>query len=260
MLFVPGDRPERFGKAAAAGADAVIIDLEDAVAVDAKGQARFALRQPGALPPGIAIYVRVNQMGSAWYDADIAALAGLPIAGIMLPKAESASDIDALYQAMSLPVIALIETASGMAACREIARAAGVARLAFGSIDYAADLGMAHVREALMLARSEIVLASRLGRLVAPVDGVTTVIDDDGMIMDDARHAVSLGFGGKLCIHPRQIAAVRRGFAPAEADIAWARRILAAAQDGAVSVDGAMVDAPVRRRAQAVLNRAHALG
>jgi citrate lyase subunit beta/citryl-CoA lyase len=118
---------------------------------------------------------------------------------------------------------------------------------------------MAHVREAMLAARSEIVLASRLAGLPAPIDGVTTAIDDEEMIADDARYAAALGFGGKLCIHPRQIAAVRRGFAPAEADVAWAQRVLAAPEGGAVSVDGMMVDAPVRLRARNILSRGKAV-
>jgi citrate lyase subunit beta/citryl-CoA lyase len=153
----------------------------------------------------------------------------------------------------------LVETARGLAACRDIACAAGVTRLAFGSIDYAADLGMAHVRDALLIARAEIVLASRLAGLPAPIDGVTTAIDDDETIADDARYAAALGFGGKLCIHPRQIPPVRRGFAPSDAELAWARRIIVAPEGGAVSVDGTMVDAPVRLRARQILVRAKAV-
>jgi citrate lyase subunit beta/citryl-CoA lyase len=258
-LFVPADRPERFAKAAASGADAVIIDLEDAVSVGAKAQARLALKRMESLPEGLDIFVRVNAQDSAWHEDDIDALAGLKIAGIMLPKSESGGEIEKLHRKTGLPVVAVVETARGHAACRTIAHAAGVTRLAFGSIDYAADLGMAHVREAMLAARSEIVLASRLAGLPAPIDGVTTAIDDEEMIADDARYAAALGFGGKLCIHPRQIAAVRRGFAPAEADVAWAQRVLAAPEGGAVSVDGMMVDAPVRLRARNILSRGKAV-
>jgi citrate lyase subunit beta/citryl-CoA lyase len=253
-LFVPADRPERFAKAAASGADAIIIDLEDAVAPAAKSAARDALRTPGALPDAAIIFIRVNAIGTGWHEADMAALAGLRIAGVMLPKAESAQGIATI----SLPIIALIETARGLAAARAIA-AAGVAQLAFGSVDYAADLGLAHERDPLLCARAELVLASRLAGLPPPLDGVTLSIDDDAGIEDDARHAAKLGFGAKLCIHPRQIVAVHAGFAPSEADIAWAQRILATGEGGAVAVDGAMVDAPVRRRAEQILHRTQAL-
>jgi citrate lyase subunit beta/citryl-CoA lyase len=244
VLFVPADRPERFAKAAASGADAIIIDLEDAVAPAAKAHARAALAQ---LPTGVEIWVRINAAGTFWHEADVAALAGLPIAGAMLAKAEN----PAALQAIGVPVIALIETARGIAAARKIASAA--VRLAFGSIDYAADLGMAHTREALASARAELVLASRLAGIAAPLDGVTATIDEG--VEEDARHAAALGFAGKLCIHPRQITAARAGFAPSAADIAWAQRIIAAGAGGAVAVDGAMVDAPVRLRAEQILAR-----
>jgi citrate lyase subunit beta/citryl-CoA lyase len=253
-LFVPGDRPERFAKAAASGADAMIIDLEDAVAPERKVAARAALR-PEALPGGIALFVRVNAAGTAWYDADVAALAGLALAGVMLSKAETAEGAARL--AATLPdksVIALIESARGLASVREIAPHA--ARLAFGSIDFCADLGMTHEREMLLAARAEIVLASRLGGLPAPLDGVSTVLDAPAEVEEEARYARALGFGGKLCIHPRQIAPLRAGFAPTAAQIDWAERVLAAG-GGAVTVDGKMVDEPVRIQARQILNLSH---
>jgi citrate lyase subunit beta/citryl-CoA lyase len=248
-LFVPGDRPERFAKAAASGADAVIIDLEDAVAPDHKALARAGLAQ---LPSGLPVFVRVNAVGSGWFEEDMAAIAGLPLAGVMLAKTESAADV---ARVEDFQVIALIETARGLASAREIAATLGVARLAFGSIDFCADLGVSHAREALLMARSELVLASRLGGLAAPLDGVTTSILDPALIEDEARYAQGLGFGGKLCIHPAQIPAVQHGFMPGAAQIEWAKRILAAGDAGAVAVDGAMVDAPVRARARAILAR-----
>ncbi|MDE2326522.1 MAG: CoA ester lyase [Rhodospirillales bacterium] len=256
LLFVPADRPERFARAAASGADSIIIDLEDAVAPAAKSAARAALAAPGALPGGIEIFLRVNAAGTPWHAEDLACAARLPLAGIVLPKAEAPERIAAVSQAAGgPPVIALIETARGLAEARRLA-AAGVARLAFGSIDFCADLGAAHTREALLHARAELVLAARLAALPPPIDGVTTAIDDEAAIEDDARHAASLGFGGKLCIHPRQIAPARQGFRPSAAELAWAQRILAAGPDGAEAVDGAMVDAPVRARARQIARRA----
>jgi len=258
-LFVPGDRPERFVKAAGSGAGAIIIDLEDAVGVGAKEQARSVLRRPGILPTGVEVFVRINSAGSLWHEADIDALVGLQLTGIILPKTENRGQIEDLFRSTNLPVVALIETAQGLAACRDIASAAGVTRLAFGSIDYAADLGMAHIREALLSARMDIVLASRLAGLPAPIDGVTTAIDDDVTITDDARYAAALGFGGKLCIHPKQVAPAMRGFVPSEGEIAWARLVIDAPKEGAVSVGGTMVDAPVRLRAEQILIRAGAM-
>ncbi|WP_454916168.1 HpcH/HpaI aldolase/citrate lyase family protein [Xanthobacter sediminis] len=250
-LFVPADRPERFEKAARAGADAVIIDLEDAVAGDAKDQARCALRGGFTALP---ILVRVNGIGTPWHDGDMAALARHRFSAVMVPKAEASDAFEALCTASPMPVIALIESARGLADARRIAATNNVVRIAFGSIDFSADMGCAHTREALLAARSELVLASRLARRAAPLDGVTTTIGDAGMVLGDARHARDLGFGGKLCIHPRQIEAIRAGFAPDATEIAWARKVLASG-DGATGVDGAMVDEPVRIRARSILKR-----
>ena len=144
-----------------------------------------------------------------------------------------------------------------MEAARRIAGAG--ARLAFGSIDFAADIGCAHVREALLSARSELVLASRLAGRAAPLDGVTTSINDPDLVRGDAAHAAMLGFGGKLLIHPAQVEPARAGFRPTPDELAWAERVLAAGRDGrATTVDGAMVDAPVRLRAEQVRRRADA--
>jgi citrate lyase subunit beta/citryl-CoA lyase len=252
-LFVPADRPERFSKAQSSGADAIIIDLEDGVAPGAKVSARSALSVPGALPTGCDVYVRVNARQTPWYRDDLAAVAQLPVAGIVLPKTESAEDIAATSKSLRVGLIALIETARGLAAVREISGAEGVIRLAFGSIDFCVDIGAANDRDALLAARSAIVLASRLGDLQPPLDGVTVAIDDMALIEADARYALRLGFGGKLCVHPRQIVPVRNGFAPSADEVSWAKRILEAGAEGAVAVDGMMVDSPVRSRARQIL-------
>lgn len=257
-LFVPGDRPDRFAKAAASGADAVIIDLEDAVAPDKKADARAGLRQLTRLP--VPVYVRVNAPTTPWYEADIVALRGLPIAGVMLPKTQHPGEpVHVVFMLGELmEVIALIESALGLSNAREIAKAQGVTRLAFGSLDFAVDMGCAHIREALLSPRMELVLASRLAGLPGPIDGVTTSIDDPQAVEDDAAFAQALGFTGKLCIHPKQVAPARAGFAPSEHDIAWAQKIVAADAGGAVKVAGTMVDAPVRMRAEQILKRAGA--
>lgn len=250
-LFVPANRPERFEKAAAAGPDAVILDLEDAVSSDAKDAARAALRADFTSLP---VLVRTNAAGTPWHAADLAAVARLRPAALLLPKAETVETLDAVATALGpqVPVIALVETALGLANARALAAHRAVKRLAFGSVDYCADLGCAHVREALLAARCELVLASRLAGIAAPIDGVTTRIDDAQEAEDDARYARALGFGGKLAIHPRQIAPIRAGFHPSDAEVAWAERVLASGE-GATAVDGAMVDEPVRIRARAIL-------
>lgn len=251
-LFVPANRPERFAKAAASGTDAVILDLEDAVASDAKNDARAALVTDFTDLP---VWVRINALGTPWHNADVAAVATLPIAAVILPKAEDAVTCSTIAAATGKPMVALIESALGLAQARAIATADGVERLAFGSIDFCADLGCDHLRDVLLPARLELGLASRLAGIAAPLDGVTVQLDDLSVIHDDAAHARAMGMTGKLCIHPKQIAAVKRAFAPTQAQIDWAQRVLASG-DGAVSVDGAMVDEPVRIRARAILAQA----
>lgn len=252
-LFVPANRPERFEKAAASGADAVILDLEDAVAAPAKEAARAALRLDFTDRP---VFVRINAAGTPWHADDLAAVARMPFAGIMVPKAENSAALMAISGRLGpgKRLVALIESALGLANARAVAAVPAVGRLAFGSIDFCADLGSAHTRQALLSARHEIVLASRLAGLVPPLDGVTTVVDDPAVAADDARYARELGFGGKLAIHPRQIEAIRAGFLPDAAEIAWARKVLESG-DGAAAVDGAMVDEPVRIRARSILAR-----
>ncbi len=247
-LFVPATRPERFAKAAASGADAVILDLEDAVAAADKDAARAALTCGFTDLP---VVLRINATGTPWHAADLAAAAALPLAAVILPKAETAAEVVAVATASGHRVIALIESARGLAGARAIATAAG--QLAFGSVDFCADLGCAHEREILLPARFELVLASRLAGIAPPLDGVTLRIDGPDTA-SDAAHARALGMSGKLCIHPRQVAAVQTAFAPSPAEIDWAARVLASG-DGAVQVDGEMVDEPVRARARAILKR-----
>jgi len=254
-LFVPGDRPERFAKALASGADAVIVDLEDAVAPANKNAARDAVA--GALDATQPIVLRINGADTAWF-ADDARLAAHPgVAAVMLPKAASADPVAALRAASGgKPVLALVESAAGMSNVAALAATPGVARLVFGSIDFQLDLDIADDDLALLAFRSQLVLASRVANLPAPVDGVTTTLDDAVRIELEALRARSLGFGAKLCIHPRQVAIVNSAFSPAEAELAWAQRVVdaAAAADGAaVAVDGKMVDAPVLSRARRLL-------
>ncbi|ALN71896.1 CoA ester lyase [Aureimonas sp. AU20] len=257
FLFVPADRPERFAKAFAAGADAVILDLEDAVAADRKGLARVALREATSAigEASCLVLVRLNAVGSREHEADLALAAALPLSAVMLAKSERVEEVATVATATRHPVVALVESAAGLANARALAQVS--ARLAFGSFDFAADLGCRHTREALLLARLELVLASRLAGRPAPIDGVTASTRDEAEIEADAAHAAALGFAGKLLIHPAQIAPAARSFAPAEGEIAWAERAIAAGQGGgAVALDGEMVDAPVLLRAQAILRAA----
>jgi citrate lyase subunit beta/citryl-CoA lyase len=253
-LFVPGNRPERFAKALASGAHAVIVDLEDAVPATQKEAARAAVAE--WLAPGQPVFLRVNAAGTPWFDDDVRVCEIPGLAGIVLPKAETADAVDAIRSRVGdkVPVLPLIESARGMWNVLAVARSAGVSRLVFGSIDYQADLGLAD--DELLHARSRLVLASRVAEIAPPVDGVTTAIDDVEVLRRDARRARSLGFGAKLCIHPNQVAPVNEAFRPTDAEIAWARRVVdadAAASGAAVAVDGKMVDRPVLLKARAIL-------
>jgi citrate lyase subunit beta/citryl-CoA lyase len=256
-LFAPAHRPELFAKAAAAAPDAIILDLEDAVAPSGKDAARANLRTDLAVP----VIVRINGIGTPWHAADVERVRRLRPAAVMIPKAEMSRALERLCaeQFADLPVIALVETARGLADARGLAGMPAVQLLAFGSWDYCADLGCDHSDEALLPARSELVLASRLGGKRAPIDGVTTSIGDAALIEAQARRAHSLGLGGKLVIHPRQLAPARAGFAPSARELRWAESVLASG-DGAVAVDGAMVDEPVRQRARAIRQRAQRAG
>ena len=173
----------------------------------------------------------------------------------MLAKTETAEDVEATSAATGTQVVALIESARGLAAARPIATACGAHRLRLHRLRRRPGLG-SHARGARP-ARSELVLASRLAGRAAPIDGVTTSIKDPDLVRADAAHACELGFSGKLLIHPAQIAPAMDGFRPSADDVAWAERILAArGAVGAAAIDGAMVDAPVFLRAEQIVRRA----
>jgi citrate lyase subunit beta/citryl-CoA lyase len=262
FLFVPGNRPERFAKALASGADAVIIDLEDAVPLDAKDTARTALRNAWKdfdAAERARLLVRVNPAGTPWHAADLAAVASLTgLGALMLPKAENAQQVEQAFRTSSMLVVPLIESAEGVGQMDAIARAAGTLRLGLGHIDLQADLGMRCGPDEAELApvRLAMVVASRRAGLPAPVDGVTTATQDAEVLAADAHRSRRFGFGAKLCIHPAQVAGVHQALAPTEAECDWARRVLAAevaAGGGAFSVDGKMVDPPVLLLARQIL-------
>jgi citrate lyase subunit beta / citryl-CoA lyase len=256
-LFVPGNRTERFEKARTAGADAVIFDLEDAVPPGEKDVARAVV--VANLDPSRPAWVRVNAATTQWFVDDLIDIAAHPgVAGIVLPKCESRESMDAVlaHAHGGLVLMPLIETARGIAGLDELCHAPRVARVAFGSLDFQIDLGIEDDGEELNAFRSKIVLASRLAGIDAPVDGVCTEIDDEKAIEHHARYARKFGFGGKLCIHPKQIDAVHTAYAWSATEQAWAKRVLDAmdASGGAaVSVDGKMVDMPVILKARRIL-------
>lgn len=259
FLFVPAARPDRFDKAVASGADVVVLDLEDAVAPDDKVSAREAvgtwLADGGSAGPS-PVMVRVNGAGTPWHADDVAMVAGHRVA-VMLPKAESPVCPPALAAA-GLPVVALVETAPGVLGAAEVAGWPEVVRLAFGTVDFATELGVDHAdRDALGHARSLLALASRAAGLAAPVDGVTVAVRDTDRLVDDCRHGLARGFTAKLCIHPEQVPVAAAALAPGAEAVRWARSVVDAAAGSAVAVlDGALVDKPVVDRARSLLARA----
>lgn len=262
-LFVPGDRPDRFDKARSSGADRVIVDLEDAVRPEAKDVARQAVA--AYLAPERPVYVRVNGAQSPWLDDDLDAVCHPGLAGIVLPKAEDAATVRHIARRLqAVPgavVLPLVETARGIWRARRLAAGPLVERLMFGSLDFALDIAAtagSDERE-LLLARSQIVLASRVAGIASPIDGIVESIDDEDGLRGACERARRLGFGGKLAIHPRQISTINKAFTPTSDEVARAERLVAAfdaAPGGAVRVDGAMVDRPVVERARRVLRAA----
>ena len=261
-LFVPGDRPERFDKALASGADAVVLDLEDAVAPSDKPRAREAVAQrlqAATADERVRLVVRINDESSAEFDADLAMLAACNAAHVMLPKAERPATVAHMRAACpGMAVLALIESARGVLNAEALAEAEGVQRLVFGTIDFALDLGLSGDPLGLDVAASRLALASRAAGLAAPVAGVTPDISDPAPLLADLQRARAHGYTAKLCIHPKQVALVHTALQPSAAEIDWANRVIAAAQGaaGAVQIDGRMVDKPVLQRAHTLLARA----
>jgi citrate lyase subunit beta/citryl-CoA lyase len=257
-LFVPATRPDRFAKAATSGADRVILDLEDAVAPNEKGDARRNLANT-PIPRDVPMYVRVNSALTPWFDDDLAVAATLPIQGILLPKADTAAHVKraAAVIAREHVIVPIIETAVGLSNVAEVARAPRVERLVFGALDFALDTNMHDKDGAFDYVRSSIVIASRVAGIAPPVDFVTLGIDDQELLKRDAARSRHFGFGGKLCIHPKQLAATNEAFRPSDAEIAWARAVLAEQatrpQDAVFAHRGELVDRPVLERARQIV-------
>lgn len=261
-LFVPATRPERFAKALAAGADAVIIDLEDAVQHDLKDQAREHLREFASANPQSSFFVRTNGATTSWFNADLALCAAYDnIKAVLLPKAESAQQLQQVTGA-GKAVLPIVESAKGVLALDELAAQQGVARLSFGSLDLMLELGATPdtAGAALLLnqIRCQILLHSAACGLAAPLDGVYPNFSDQDGLSALARQVRDMGFGGMLCIHPAQIATIHAAFAATAADTEWAKRIVAMADSTgslAFQMDGEMVDAPVIERARQILRQ-----
>jgi citrate lyase subunit beta/citryl-CoA lyase len=267
LLFCPADRPERFQKAAERS-DAVIIDLEDAVAAADKKRARGAiLAQLGSsgegpeLDPSRTI-VRINPAGTEDFEKDLHCLAHTPYRTVMLAKTESAEQLRALD---GFHVIALCETAAGIVNAPAIAAAPNVVALMWGAEDLLASLGGTSSRKddggyraVALHARSSVLLAAGAFGKEA-VDAVYVNIPDLEGLAEEARDAVASGFSSKACIHPGQVAAVRAAYAPSGDEVAAARELLEAARaagTGVFQFKGKMIDGPILKHAEATLRKA----
>ena len=260
FLFVPADRVDRYEKAMASGADMVIIDLEDAIAHDNKDKARAKLDAAwGDFDHDDRVIIRINGLDSLELADDAALCASLGPAAVMLPKCETAEALSSIHARLGeIPIVPLIESAIGLANAQAIACAKGAVRIAFGTLDFIADLGLVPDEDEheLAYARFALVLASRVARLPGPIDGITLDTTKASEVVRATQRGVRLGFAGKMCIHPNQIEAVHTGFAPSAEDAAWARRVVEAAeasQGGAIKVDGRMIDRAVVLVAERVL-------
>ena len=247
VLFVPGDRPERFDKALASGADVIVVDLEDAVLQEGKVRARELV---GAWPHSSRpVIVRTNAVDTEWFADDLVMLRDAGYQAMMLPKAQSVSDLDVVLKVCGpeMHIYPLIETVKGIVSQREIAAHPSTQRLVFGSVDFSKDSGIMDETGWLPF-RVEMVIASKLAGLNGPIDGTLLSWDNPEYLREQAGISRGLGFAGRLCIHPLQVIPVNQGMLVSEAQIGWAKRVVHAFEtsvSGAIVVDNKLVDKPV---------------
>ncbi len=258
-LLVPATKPDTFTAAAESEVDAVILDIEDAVAPGAKPAARAAV--VSWLEAGNSAWVRVNDATTSFWADDLAALSGLKgLAGIMLAKTESGSQVEATASRLAegTRILALVESAMGLEATPEIARADSTFRLAFGSGDFRRDTGMSDEPLAMAYPRSRLVVSSRAARLPGPIDG-PTLTANESILSRDSALTVSMGMTGKLCMHAEQAPTVNRELAPSPSDVTWADEVVdALGADGARVKDGS--DLPRLAKALKIRDAAEIFG
>ncbi|MET4432941.1 CoA ester lyase [Mycolicibacterium sp. 624] len=255
-LFVPASRSDRFSKALGSGADAVVFDLEDAVAPSEKDASREILRMWDGYDH--RSFVRMNSFESIWWEQDLELMRDIDAVPV-IPKAEDPGWVaEVVRQSRASRAVVLVESATGLSKLEDLTAIDGVERVMFGSVDYATDIGTDPAnREALAYARGRLVTGSRAAGLPPPIDGPTLDLSHATGLIDDSRSAKGLGFAGKVCVHPFQVRHVNRAFSVSGAEIDWARTIMGSAPDEGVSVvAGAMVDAPVLARARSILRQA----
>ncbi len=261
FLFVPGNRPDRFDRALASGADCVVIDLEDAVPSADKQTARAAVMNRLAdVETRTPILVRINDPRTSLGQADLAVISAArssAMAGLMVPKADHSSNWPSIDAACGLPVVPLIESARGLRDAATLAETPNVVRLALGTLDLCAELGVDPRSDQLSHARFQLLIASVSSRLPGPIDGPCPEIRDLQRVHDVAQASAAAGFTAKLCIHPDQLAPTVSGIGPTADEVEWAHSIIAAVSGNVdlVEVDGSMVDRPVIARAERILAR-----
>ncbi len=279
-LFAPGNHPRKVAKVFGAGADAVVLDLEDAVAVAEKVATRAVVVEALQAPRNCLGYVRVNGLDTDYCHGDLQAVVAPGVDGVMLPKVEAPSQLETVDWLLgqlererglapgAIDLLPIIETGRGVAAAEAIAGAeTRVRRLSFGAGDYTRDMGMVWTgaEAELAHARATIVLASRVGGLEPPIDTVFIDLADEENLEGSARTAQSFGFQGKLCIHPKQVAPVNRVFSPDAGAVAQAEKHVAAfreaeaAGSASIQVDGYFIDYPIYEKAARVLRIAEAI-
>lgn len=266
LLFAPAVRPDLVAKMPRANADMVAIDLEDATPVGSKDEARAALGELVASVAGqVAVAVRVNDPTTPWFDADVVSLPD-GLAAVVVPKVESVAGLDRVQAALDtaghqdLHVVAGIETALGVADARHTLAHPVVGAAYFGAEDFIADMGgvRTETNHEVHMARSRVALAGRLAE-VPTLDQVVADFRDDERFRREGREARAMGFAGKLCIHPAQVALTHEAFTPAADEVDHARRLLEAYDEAsdrgvaAIDFEGQMVDEPVARHARRVL-------
>ncbi|GAA3158585.1 HpcH/HpaI aldolase/citrate lyase family protein [Streptomyces echinatus] len=257
-LYVPGDRPHVVAKALVAGADVVVIDLEDAVAPDRKEYARTATAELLAQPRPVPVHVRVNALDGPWAAADLTALAGLPgLSGLRLPKVTSPDQVRQAAVTTPVPLYALLESALGIEHAYAIATAHPALRgISLGEADLRADLGV-RADAGLDWPRSRVVVAARAAGLAPPPQSVHPDIRDLDGLAASCAHGRALGFLGRAAIHPRQLPVIERAYLPTPAEIEHAETITkaAASDQGAQALpDGRFIDAAVVAMAQRTLS------
>ncbi|WP_201550906.1 HpcH/HpaI aldolase/citrate lyase family protein [Psychrobacter sp. DD43] len=261
-LFVPATRIDRVEKAFASGTDAVIVDLEDAVATTDKVQARKDLQVYYNSQAYQPIWVRINKAGSEEFFKDVVLCQKMPnLAGVLLAKAEQASDIESVHQLTDLPVIALIETALGLYQIDSMAKSAGLLAFSYGFLDLCNDLqvhvGTAAADVIANQIRYQLLLTSKVHQLLAPIDTVYTDFNDGKGLGQRVQLWSQMGISGMLCIHPKQVATVKQSLQPTDADIEFARRVIEEYErsgQAIFKIDGKMVDAPVIERCRQLLS------